>query len=103
MRKIMEVYKDAVGPMLADAGLALASVRIDNMSTGEPAITVFFPKSQHGPDFAYIKDALREHYVIVRFSSPDGREFVEVAVNHEDALSNLERPKKKLFSSENVT
>jgi hypothetical protein len=103
MPRIKKNYVDVFGSLLADSGLLLAAVAFDNMSTGEPVVNLIFPNNPNGVDLPLIKDALRERCVILRFSSPDGREFVEIRVNHEnDVLFHLERPKKKKFSSKNV-
>ncbi len=48
MPKIKENYVDVIGSLLADSGLVLASVGIDNMSTGEPVINLVFPKNPNG-------------------------------------------------------
>jgi hypothetical protein len=55
---------------------------------------VSFPKkTPYGVDFAEIKRALREHYVILRFSAPDHGESVTFWLDKGDVQFHSPRPK----------
>jgi|SRR5271154_838058 len=63
----------SVVELLAPMDWAEARVGIDNFSTGTPVVDVVFPKNnRYKVDFAEIKRALREHYIILHFCAPDG-------------------------------
>ena len=60
-----------------------ATVGIINRSIGTPIVTVAFSgTNRYGVNFAEVKRALHEHYVIVRLVSADDREVIELSVDY---------------------
>jgi hypothetical protein len=86
--------EEAFEQLLGAEGMAPAWVGREDWSSGTPVITVFLPKNQDGVDFAEFKRGLREHFVIFKCSSPDGRESFEFYLNKTDVMFHSVRPNK---------
>lgn len=61
---------------------------------GEPIIKVMLPKNRHGVDFAAIKRALRDSWIIPRLCSADRPKSVVFVLNHMYAVGYRPRFKK---------
>ncbi len=85
---------EAIEQLLGAAGMAPTQVGREDYNSGTPVITVFLPKNRDGVDFAEFKRGLREHYVIFRCSTPDGRESFEFYLNETDVMFHSVRPNK---------
>jgi hypothetical protein len=86
--------EEAFEQLLEAAGMAPAWVGREDWSSGTPVITLILPKNQDGVDFAEFKRGLREHHVIIRCSSPDGRETIDFYLNQTDVMFHSVRPNK---------
>lgn len=86
----------AIAQLVAGTDMAPAWVGIENLSTGTPVINVVFPENNlSGVDYSEAKRALHEHYVIVVFSPPDGRESITFWLSEADVEFHSAGPNER--------